>query len=77
MDALKTESGTADKTAQYWMDILLKKSSELKHKEPRRSIDDISVELLLWLVTQTKQPYNPLLDVDREHIQVSIFFCCS
>ncbi|KAJ3783463.1 hypothetical protein GGU10DRAFT_389082 [Lentinula aff. detonsa] len=69
VDALKTKSGTADKTAQYWIDILLKKSSELRQKNPQQSVDDISIELLLWLVTQTKQPYNPLLDNELFHIQ--------
>ncbi|KAJ3978496.1 hypothetical protein F5890DRAFT_1397533, partial [Lentinula detonsa] len=64
VDAMKTESGTADKVAQKWIDILLTKSSELKKMNPQRSIDDISIELLLWLSTQTTQPYNPLLDVD-------------
>ncbi|KAJ3992124.1 hypothetical protein F5050DRAFT_1580171, partial [Lentinula boryana] len=62
VEKVKTESGTADKTAQYWINILLSKSSDLKKKDPKRLVDDISVELLLWLVTQTTQPYNPLLD---------------
>ncbi|KAK7472847.1 hypothetical protein VKT23_000954 [Stygiomarasmius scandens] len=58
----QTESGTSDKLAQYWIDILLEKSKELKKRFSKRTREDISQELLKWLDTQTKQPYNLLLD---------------
>ncbi|KAJ3859039.1 hypothetical protein EV359DRAFT_75733 [Lentinula novae-zelandiae] len=72
VEAVKTALGTADKTVQYWIEVLLKKSSELKRKDPRRPVEDISVELLLWLVTQTTQPYNPLLDVNFTDFYVDL-----
>ncbi|KAE9385751.1 hypothetical protein BT96DRAFT_1006762 [Gymnopus androsaceus JB14] len=62
VEAVRVASGAVDKTAEYWIPVLLSKSSEFKRKDPQRSVDDISAELLCWLSTQTKQPYNPLLD---------------
>ncbi|KAJ3781108.1 hypothetical protein GGU10DRAFT_278178 [Lentinula aff. detonsa] len=62
VEVVRVASGAIDKTAEYWIQILLSKSSELKRKDPHRPVDDISAELLRWLSTQTKQPYNPLLD---------------
>ncbi|KAE9392415.1 hypothetical protein BT96DRAFT_959328 [Gymnopus androsaceus JB14] len=62
VEAVRVASGAVDKTAEYWIPVLLSKSSEFKRKDPQWSVDDISAELLCWLSTQTKQPYNLLLD---------------
>ncbi|KAF9070338.1 hypothetical protein BDP27DRAFT_1362630 [Rhodocollybia butyracea] len=60
---MQRETGTKDKVAQYWIDILLKKSQELKREDPRRSKDDISAELKAWLAEQPGDKINPLLDI--------------
>lgn len=67
VEAVRVASGAVDKTAEYWIPVLLSKSSEFKRKDPQWSVDDISAELLCWLSTQTKQPYNPLLDAKCEY----------
>lgn len=63
VEALQTATGTKDKIAQHWIDILIPKSREMQAEAPGRAVDDISRELLTWLTTQTDQPYNPLLDL--------------
>ncbi|KAJ7939128.1 hypothetical protein B0H13DRAFT_1850862 [Mycena leptocephala] len=63
VDALQTSTGTKDKIAQHWIDILIEKSREMQASTPGRSIDEISNELLVWLAKETDQPYNPLLDL--------------
>ncbi|KAJ7483006.1 hypothetical protein B0H11DRAFT_1862828 [Mycena galericulata] len=63
VEALQTASGTKDKIAQHWIDILIQKSREMQAEMPGRLVDDISTELLIWLAQQTDQPYNPLLDL--------------
>ncbi|KAJ7108898.1 hypothetical protein C8R43DRAFT_1139825 [Mycena crocata] len=61
--ALQTATGTKDKIAQHWIDILIPKAREMHTETPSRSVDDISNALLAWLNEQTDQPYNPLLDL--------------
>ncbi|KAJ7133713.1 hypothetical protein C8R43DRAFT_895024 [Mycena crocata] len=61
--ALQTATGTKDKIAQHWIDILIPKAREMHAETPSRSVDDISNALLAWLNEQTDQPYNPLLDL--------------
>ncbi|KAJ7202934.1 hypothetical protein C8J57DRAFT_1203274 [Mycena rebaudengoi] len=63
VEALQTTTGTKDKIAQHWIDILIPKSREVQAANPSRHVEDISTELLIWLSTQTDQPYNPLLDL--------------
>ncbi|KAJ7467958.1 hypothetical protein FB451DRAFT_1020806 [Mycena latifolia] len=63
VEALQTGSGTKDKIAQHWIEILIQKAREMQTETPGRSHDDISTELLMWLRTQTDQPFNPLLDL--------------
>ncbi|KAJ7444944.1 hypothetical protein FB451DRAFT_1434147 [Mycena latifolia] len=63
VEALQTASGTKDKIAQHWIDILIQKARDMQTETPGRSHDEISTELLMWLSTQTDQPYNPLLDL--------------
>ncbi|KAJ6610166.1 hypothetical protein B0H10DRAFT_2293750 [Mycena sp. CBHHK59/15] len=63
VDALQTETGTKDKIAQHWIEILIQKSREMQVETPGRLVDDISTELLIWLSNETDQPYNPLLDL--------------
>ncbi|KAJ6541283.1 hypothetical protein B0H10DRAFT_2392153 [Mycena sp. CBHHK59/15] len=63
IEALQTSTGTKDKIAQHWIEILITKSRELQAADPTRPVDDISAELLIWLRSETVQPYNPLLDL--------------
>lgn len=57
------DTGVKDKVAQYWIDILLQKCAEIRSKEPGRTIDDVSKELLAWLDEQPGDKINPLLDL--------------
>ncbi|KAJ6623744.1 hypothetical protein B0H10DRAFT_1786054, partial [Mycena sp. CBHHK59/15] len=63
VEALQTSTGTKDKIAQHWIEILVLKSRELQAADPTRPVDDISAELLIWLRNETVQPYNPPLDL--------------
>ncbi|KAJ6532308.1 hypothetical protein DFH09DRAFT_1044141 [Mycena vulgaris] len=63
VEALQTATGTKDKIAQHWIDILIKKAREKQAASVGRPVDDISNELLVWLDNQTSEPYNPLLDL--------------
>ncbi|KAJ6615312.1 hypothetical protein B0H10DRAFT_2164899 [Mycena sp. CBHHK59/15] len=63
VEALQTSTGTKDKIVQHWIDLLIPKSREMQTADPRRPVDEISNELLVWLGKQTDQPYNPLLDL--------------
>ncbi|KAJ7463099.1 hypothetical protein B0H11DRAFT_2310350 [Mycena galericulata] len=63
VEALQTVTGTKDKIAQHWIEILILKAREMQTASPGRLVDDISNELLIWLRNETDQPYNPLLDL--------------
>ncbi|KAJ6563490.1 hypothetical protein B0H10DRAFT_1929455 [Mycena sp. CBHHK59/15] len=63
VEVLQTSTGTKDKIAQHWIEILIAKSREMQAADPRQSVDQISEELLVWLGKETDQPYNPLLDL--------------
>lgn len=60
---LQTATGTKDKVAQYWIEILLKKSWQLKGDLPGRSSESIANELREWLKEQPGDKFNPLLSV--------------
>ncbi|KAJ6579355.1 hypothetical protein B0H10DRAFT_2198743 [Mycena sp. CBHHK59/15] len=63
VEALQTSTGTKDKIAQHWIEILIAKSREMQAADPQQSVDQISEELLVWLGKEMDQPYNPLLDL--------------
>ncbi|KAF7339456.1 hypothetical protein MSAN_02159900 [Mycena sanguinolenta] len=60
---LQTATGVKDKVAQYWIDILLKKSREIKANNPGRTAESIKRELEIWLSQQPGDKVNPLLDI--------------
>lgn len=64
VEALQTSTGVKDKIAQYWIEILIGRARNLRTAQPDSCANKISEDLLAWLGTQTKQPYNPLLDVE-------------
>ncbi|KAJ7673015.1 hypothetical protein DFH06DRAFT_1279686 [Mycena polygramma] len=63
VEALQTSTGTKDKIAQHWIDLLIQKAREMQATTPGRPVDEISNELMVWLAKETDQPYNPLLDL--------------
>ncbi len=65
VEELQTKSGVKDKIAQHWIAILLAKANEMKKSQAGKSPDDISAELMQWLDKQSKQPFNPLLNIKR------------
>ncbi|KAH7875341.1 uncharacterized protein C8R40DRAFT_1272362 [Lentinula edodes] len=60
---LQRSTGTKDKVAQYWIDILLEKSQKMKHENPNRTAEEISIELETWLKNQPGDKINPILDI--------------
>ncbi|KAJ7176872.1 hypothetical protein C8R46DRAFT_989066 [Mycena filopes] len=60
---MQTATGVKDKVAQHWIEILLKKSREMKSANPGRTADSIKEELETWLSEQPGDKVNPLLDI--------------
>jgi hypothetical protein len=58
---LQRDTGVKDKTAQYWIDILIQKSRELKASIPDK--DKRSDHVLKWFESQSGDKINPLLDI--------------
>jgi hypothetical protein len=44
VEHLQTATGTKDKIAQHWIEILLKKAQEMKANNPAHSTDEITAE---------------------------------
>ncbi|KAF8958957.1 hypothetical protein BDZ97DRAFT_1667763, partial [Flammula alnicola] len=63
IEELQTKTGVKDKITQHWIGILITKANDMKRSQVGRSPDEISTELLAWLNTQSKLPFNPLLNV--------------
>ncbi|KZP11281.1 hypothetical protein FIBSPDRAFT_899076 [Athelia psychrophila] len=60
---MQTASGTKDKIAQHWINILIARSREMKLNRPGRPIDEIVSELCSWFESQPGKKMNPLLSV--------------
>ncbi|KAJ6548059.1 hypothetical protein B0H10DRAFT_2202645 [Mycena sp. CBHHK59/15] len=58
-----TATGVKDKVAQYWIEILLQKSREIKTNNPGRTAESIKDKLKIWLEEQPGDKVNPLLDI--------------
>ncbi|KAJ7834766.1 hypothetical protein B0H14DRAFT_3087587 [Mycena olivaceomarginata] len=65
VEDLQRNTGTKDKITQYWIELLLKKASEMRLEVPHRSKEDIASELQTWLDQQKGDKFNPLLDITR------------
>lgn len=65
---MQTATGTKDKIAQYWIDILLQKSREIKSRDPNRSMDSIATEVKGWFENQPGDKMNPLLSIDGKSL---------
>src|SRR5882762_5421010 len=61
IENLQTATGTKDKIAQHWIEILLKKAREMKAGNPGRSTDEIAAVLAQWFKEQPGDKINPLL----------------
>lgn len=57
---MQTTTHTKDKISQYWINILLKKSCEMKSNNPSQSSESIAEELHEWLKSQLGDKMNPL-----------------
>jgi hypothetical protein len=66
----QTRTGTKDKIAQYWIEILIKMAKEDQAKGEDE--ETVSEKLLVWLKTQTPHPYNALLDMPCEYFYTII-----
>ncbi|KAJ4492105.1 hypothetical protein C8J55DRAFT_533997 [Lentinula edodes] len=60
---MQCATGTKDKVAQYWIDILLEKSIKMKKDNPNMPADEITATLETWLDNQPGDKINPLLDI--------------
>ena len=60
---MQTATGTKDKIAQHWINILLKKSHEMKSSNPSQSSESIAEELHEWLKSQLGDKMNLLLSI--------------
>jgi len=61
VENLQTATGTKDKIAQHWIEILLKKAREMKADSWGCSTDEIAAELAEWFKEQPGDKINPLL----------------
>ncbi|KAF7344329.1 hypothetical protein MSAN_01913800 [Mycena sanguinolenta] len=60
---LQRATGTKDKIAQYWIELLVQKFQELKAESQRRTVDDLASDVLQWFLAQPGDKMNPLLDI--------------
>ncbi|KAF7364109.1 hypothetical protein MSAN_01069900 [Mycena sanguinolenta] len=63
IENLQRATGTKDKVAQHWIDILLKRADDLHRMSPRQSKADIASEIQTWFDQQPGEKLNPLLDI--------------
>ena len=61
-------TGTKDKVAQYWIDILLEKSQRMKRDDPSLTAEAITRDLMAWLQEQPGDKINPLLDIAGKNL---------
>ncbi|KAJ7170376.1 hypothetical protein C8R43DRAFT_1120807 [Mycena crocata] len=54
---------TKDKITQFWITQLISKAQAMKVENPRRTADDVALELMTWLDQQPGDKMNPLLDI--------------
>ena len=66
VEQMQTDTGTKDKFAQQWIEILLRKARKMKTDDPKRSADSIVSELLDWYTAQPGDKFNPLLSLDSK-----------
>ena len=70
---LQTATGTKDKIAQHWIEILLAKARKMKTENPGRSTDENAEELAKWYQEQPGDKMNPLLLLASENFYSQCF----
>jgi hypothetical protein len=63
IEDLQRGTGTKDKVAQHWIDILLKRADDLRRTSPQKSKAEIASEIKAWFDQQPGEKWNPLLDI--------------
>ncbi|KAJ7170381.1 hypothetical protein C8R43DRAFT_1120811 [Mycena crocata] len=63
VENLQRSTGTKDKITQFWITQLISKAQAMKVENPRRTADDVALELMTWLDQQPGDKMNPLLDI--------------
>jgi hypothetical protein len=66
VEQMQTETGTKDKFAQRWIDILVEKARRMKSENREKSREEIATELLAWYQAQPGDKFNPLLSLDSK-----------
>lgn len=63
-----------DKIAQHWIEILLKKSRQLKSESPEKSTEAIADEVRKWFKDQPGDKMNPLLNIASQFLEPSFTY---
>ncbi|KAF7333564.1 FAD-binding-3 domain-containing protein [Mycena sanguinolenta] len=63
IEELQRATGTKDKVAQCWIDVLLKRVDDLHRASPQHSKADIVSEIQTWFDQQPGEKLNPLLNI--------------
>ncbi|KAJ7229581.1 hypothetical protein B0H12DRAFT_1029956 [Mycena haematopus] len=63
VENLQRATGTKDKIAQHWIELLVSKFRELKAADGRQTVDAIASDVLQWFSEQPGDKMNPLLDI--------------
>lgn len=71
---MQTATGTKDKIAQHWIEILLKKSRQLKSESPEKSTEAIADEVRKWFKDQPGDKMNPLLNIAGQFLEPSFTY---
>lgn len=61
---MQTATGTKDKIAQHWIEVLLQKSHKMKMNKPTWPIASIVAEVKEWFEAQPGDKMNLLLSID-------------
>ncbi|THU86209.1 hypothetical protein K435DRAFT_822219 [Dendrothele bispora CBS 962.96] len=63
VSTLQTATGTKDKVAEYWIEILRNRANAILEACPTTSENELVTELSKWLDEQPGDKMNPLLDI--------------
>jgi len=66
VEKLQTATGTKDKIAQHWIEILLRKAREIKAQPnpDKKTAKELVNEIFDWFKAQPGEKFNPLLLLD-------------
>jgi hypothetical protein len=77
VEKLQTATGTKDKIAQYWIEILLQKAREKKTQPnpEKKSPKQLAEELYEWFKDQPGEKLNPLLLLQSDSHFFDVLYC--